>query len=268
MNFRYYIAFLVFVFSACDKEKQNQKKSSNLQVDHFNIWTESPKLAKEKLINLGFIALPDSLSKVHHGQGTTGRYFYFLNNYLELIYVNDQKEFEENNAKNKNLDFSERANFKNNGASPFGIALKVKDYNTNKIPFKKIAYHQDWMTKNANIYAAKSSKNNLKEPSVFVVYPEIESDQFESLADLQKIPEEYSFYRTLFKHPNGAKKVSQITITSPQLDTSTPTIKALNGIENVLIKKGSEHVMELYFDKNFQKKIFDLRPELPLIIYL
>lgn len=144
MNLRYYyIVFLILVFSACTKEKINQKKTSNLQVDHFNIWTKSPQLAKEKLIELGFIALPDSLSKVHHGQGTTGRYFYFLNNYLELIYVNDEKEFKANNAKNKDLDFAERADFKNNDASPFSIALKVKDYNTDKIPFQKVTYHQE-----------------------------------------------------------------------------------------------------------------------------
>ncbi len=43
---------------------------------------------------------------------------------------------------------------------------------------------------------------------------------------------------------------------------------AINGIENVTVKKGTEHLMELYFDNNIQKKSFDLRPELPLIIYL
>jgi len=56
--------------------------STDLAVDHLNVWVEDPIMAKNKLVDIGFIAVPDSLSMVHKGQGTTGRYFYFLNGYL------------------------------------------------------------------------------------------------------------------------------------------------------------------------------------------
>lgn len=185
-----------------------------------------------------------------------------------MIFVYDQNEFEENNKRNKDLDFTERANFKSNGASPFSIALKVKEYNLNKIPFEKVKYHQDWMEENGSIYSAKNSKTHLKEPSIFVVYPKIESDSFETLSDLKNIPEEYAFVREFYRHPNGAKIITNIAITSTDLDLNTETIKALNGIENLTIKNGKAHVMELHFDNNIQGKSFDLRPELPLIIHL
>lgn len=278
MNNRNYIIILVlfFGFSSCNNDKRTkinadqtpQNVSSDLEVDHFNIWVKNPKIAKEKLTDIGFTSVPDSLSKIHKGQGTTGRYFYFLNNYLELIFVYDQNELEENNNKNKDLDFTTRANFDKNGASPFGIALKIKDYNVEKIPFEKVRYHQDWMDDNASIYSAKNSKTNIKEPSIFVVYPEIESDRFETLADLKNIPEEYSIWREFFKHPNGAKKITAITITSTDLDLATTTMRAINGIDNLTVKNGSEHLMELFFDNNIQGKTIDLRPELPLIVYL
>ena len=242
--------------------------SSELQVDHFNIWVENPKKAKEKLIDIGFTSVPDSLSQIHKGQGTTGRYFYFFNGYLELIFVYDQIELEKNNAINYDLDFTERANFKKNGASPFGIALKLKDYNTDKIPFEKIRYHQEWMGENMNIYSAKNSKIHLKEPSIFVIYPEIESERFETISDLKKIPDEYAFVREFYKHPNGAKKITKIVITSTDLDLKTETIEAVNDIENLTITNGTEHLLELYFDNTIQEKSFDLRPELPLIIHL
>ncbi|MCK8520408.1 VOC family protein [Aquimarina sp. D1M17] len=276
MNKLTYVIILVLFFTvnSCVNKKKTESKtdrsalniSTDLQVDHFNIWVKNPKTAKKKLRDIGFTSVPDSLSAIHKGQGTTGRYFYFLNNYLELIFVYDQTEFKENNRVNRDLDFAERANFDKNGASPFSVALKVKDYDIEKIPFKTVKYHQEWMDNNENIYSAVNSKTNLKEPSVFVVYPELESDRFETLSDLKNIPEEYAFARTFYKHPNGAKKVTNIKIISPELDMETQTIKAINGIENLSIKNGAKHLMELTFDNNIQGKIFDLRPELPLII--
>ena len=272
-----YIIILVLTisFSSCKNERQensineiNEDISSDLQVDHFNIWVENPETAKEKLNEIGFNSVPDSLSEVHKGQGTAGRYFNFLNGYLELIFVYDQNELEENSKKNNDLDFTERANFKKSGALPFSIALKVKDYEIEKIPFEKVRYHQNWMDENANIYSAKNSKTHLQEPSIFVVYPEIESDRFESLSDLKNIPDEYAFAREFYKHPNGAKRITNIVITSIDLDLKTETIKALNGVQNLTIRNGKEQIMELYFDNNIQGETFDLRPELPLIINL
>ncbi len=278
MNKLAYIIVLVLFFglNSCFNKKKNEFKadqialnvSSDLEIDHFNIWVENPKKAKEKLVEIGFTSVPDSLSQIHKGQGTAGRYFNFLNGYLELIFVYDQSEFEKNSEVNNELDFIERANFKENGASPFSIALKIKNYKIEKIPFEKVRYHQDWMEENVNIYSAKNSKTNLGEPSIFVVYPEIESDRFETLTDLKEIPEEYSIWREFFKHPNGAKKITNIKITSSDLDLETETMKAINGIENVTVQNGTEHLIELYFDNNVQKKSFDLRPELPMIVFL
>jgi hypothetical protein len=241
---------------------------TDLQIDHFNIWVENPTKAKEQLTNIGFASVPDSLSAIHHGQGTAGRYFNFLNGYLELIFVYDQNELEENNAIHTNLDFTDRANFEQNGASPFSIALNINDYAVDKIPFEKIRYHQDWMGEDASIYSAKNSKTHLNEPSIFVVYPEIKSKTFESFSDLAKTQVDSEVWRQSFRHPNGAKKITNIVITSVDLDVTTATMKAVNGIEDITVKNGASHLMEVYFDNNVQEKSFDLRPELPLIIYI
>jgi len=227
-----------------------------------------PKKAKEKLIEVGFNAVPDTLSQVHSGQGTSGRYFNFLNSYLELIFVYEQDEFEANNLENQDLDFTNRANFENNGASPFSIALKLDDYKPENIPFEKIAYRQKWMPKNTNIYVAKNSKIYLKEPSIFVVYPEIEWQTIESLSALENIPSEDDFWKDFLRHPNGAKMITNISITSSGINLKTQTIQAVTKIPNVTIKDGTEHLMEIVFDENIQNKTIDLRPELPLKIYL
>lgn len=269
-----FLILIIFLsLASCDNDPKKPdttaaRFSTDLQLDHFNCWVEVPQQAKNRLVEIGFAAVPDSLCKIHHGQGTTGRYFYFLNTYLELIFVYDQVELEENARVNDELDFVERAGFKNNGASPFGIALKVKNYEVDKIPFAKVKYHQAWMEELSSIYAAKSSKVNLSEPSVFVVYPEIEADNFETMDDLIQIPEEYALWREFFKHPNGAQKVTSISITSPTLDNPSETMSAINGLGNVSAAAGEEHLMEITFDNGKQGKKFDLRPDLPMIVHL
>jgi hypothetical protein len=277
MKITNYLILLIVLFSLSSCQDINSNEStkkttknitSDLQLDHLNIWVKNPEKAKQRLTDIGFTAVPDSLSAIHRGQGTAGRYFHFLNNYLELIFVNDQDELEENNAKNEALDFTKRVNYDQNNASPFSIALKVTDYDVEKIPFEKVKYHQEWMEPNASIYAAKNSKTNLSEPSVFVVYPKLESDTYKTIADLQNIPDDYAFARDFYKHANGAQKLTNIIITSIDLDVTTKTMKAINSIEDIIVKKGKDHLMELYFDNNSQGKSFDLRPDLPLIIYL
>lgn len=265
------ISFL-FVL-ACGNNTKNYAKtqkdeSPDLSLDHLNIWVNNPKVAQKRLMELGFSTVPDSLSQVHHGQGTTGKYFHFLNGYLELIYINNQQEFDANNTLNDQLDFKERADFNKNGASPFSIALKMKKYEVDKIPFECIQYHQEWMPKDQSIYAAKNSKLKLKEPSIFVVYPSLESDQFDSIEDLGKIPDDYAFAREFYKHPNGAKRITEIRITTTEFEKESQSIQALNRMPLLEVKEGNDHLLELFFDQNIQKKKYDLRPELPLIIYL
>lgn len=276
MNKYNYILLLITSFnllSCHTNPKQNKTKARdslayNLEVDHLNIWVQHPEKMKQLFLDIGFTVVPDSSTSIHHGQGTSGKYFQFLNTYLELIYVQKQQEFDNNNNENTSLDFSERANFQKNNALPFGIALKQKKYNPKKIPFKTIKYHQKWMGENNHIYASEQSKNNLQEPSVFVVYPDIESETFQSMSALNKFSTDNDYWKAFFKHPNGAEKITKITITSTDLDLKNETMRAINKIDNLTLKKGKEHLMELVFDDNVQGKSFDLRPNLPLIIYL
>lgn len=248
--------------------ENNAAQTTNLSVDHFNIWVENPELAKSKLMEIGFRFFPDSLNTPHHGQGTAGKYSNFLNSYLELIYVNDENELIANNKVNDSLDFTLRADFKKNKALPFGIALRLADYDESAIPFETVAYHQEWMGNEGSIYSAVSSKTTPSEPSVFVIYPAIESMHFDNMDSVMNIPVEYDAYRQSFIHPNGAERVSKIVITSKNLSLSSETMRALQPIDMVEISSGQEQLLELYFDNQRQGKSYDLRPELPLKIYL
>lgn len=267
---RIIVALLILmILNGCQAEKEaSQATTSNLQVDHVNLWVADPTAGKQKLEALGFTAIPDSLSTVHQGQGTTGRYFYFLNAYLELIFINNQEEFVQNAQKNNQLDFMERANHLENGFAPFSVSLQMKDYDQTKIPFETIAYGQDWMGEEHRIYVAKNAKIKKEEPSIFVIYPSIAYDIFDTKADLSKIPEEYALWRSFYYHKNGAEKISKIKIHTHPWDDQSATIKALQQMELVELVAGENYLMELYFDNQRQGKSYDLRPELPLKIHL
>lgn len=256
--------FATFLLAGCTIENEE----STLKVDHVNIWVQNPKYGKEKLEEIGFTSIPDSLCKVHAGQGTTGRYFYFLNAYLELIFIHNEEEFQRNVERNRKLDFVERANSPQNGFSPFSVALKMADYDKESIPFETVEYQQEWMGESNRIFAARNSKFNKAEPSLFVVYPEIEYDTFESMEDLSIIPEEYSMWREFYKHKNGAEKISKIRIHSNEVNHKSETVKMLKAIKEIELVEGEAYLMEIYFDDQRKNEVYDMRPEIPLKIYL
>jgi len=144
----------------------------------------------------------------------------------------------------------------------------MKEYAPDAIPFETIKYRQDWMGEGEYIYSASTSKENEVEPTVFVVYPELESEAFEDEKDLMKIPEEYSIWRTFYKHKNGAKKITKLVYTTKESTTKSNTLKAIQQIKMIDFKVGDAYFLEIYFDNNQQKKEFDLRPELPIKIYI
>ena len=143
------ILFLILLSTGC---KSDIEEKELFKIDHILVWVKNPTKMKSKIEDIGFRGVPDSLSQVHKGQGTAGRYFNFLNGYLELIFVNDLDEFQNNIKANNLLDFEERKNNVENGFSPFGIGLKMKKYAPNSIPFETIKYRQDWMEEGKNIY--------------------------------------------------------------------------------------------------------------------
>jgi hypothetical protein len=242
----------------------------NMKIDHFNLWTKQPEVFKKKLVEAGFTVVPDSLIPPHQGQGTRGKFMNFLNMYFELIYVINEEEFLSNQKANPLLDFETRGNHQENGASPFSVALKMKNYDVSKIPFETVRYHQSWMgSDSVSIQSAKSSKTNFTEPSVFVVYPEISADEFESLEEVDtKIPEEYAMWRQFFKHKNGAKKVTDIKIHIVRKHEVSDVMKTLNGLEVLDVIDDTSHCIEVDFDNRAQNITLDFRPDFPVIFRL
>lgn len=89
-----------------------------MKIHHIFIFVPQESEAAEELLASGFI---EGSSRIHPGQGTANRKFYFRNFYLELLWVHDQKEFFSRQMATSGLWERSRPE---NGFSPFGLCLE------------------------------------------------------------------------------------------------------------------------------------------------
>lgn len=69
----------------------------------------------------------------------------------------------------------------------------------------------------------------------------------------------------VFKHPNGARRITAVKVTAPEsaLSAATRTIGA-TGV--VTFARGAEWVVEVTLDSGARHETRDLRPVLPLVV--
>lgn len=89
-----------------------------MEIDHIFIFTANQGREGDQLVDFG---LTEGSSRVHSGQGTTNRKFYFENFFLELAWVIDVEEITSELTAPTRL--WERSQFSTNGHSPFGLCL-------------------------------------------------------------------------------------------------------------------------------------------------
>jgi hypothetical protein len=89
-----------------------------MEIDHIFVFSNNNGKEADDLIQFG---LTEGSNRIHPGQGTVNRKFYFENIYLELLWViNEEEILNERTAKTK---LWERSQFQQNGNSPFGLCL-------------------------------------------------------------------------------------------------------------------------------------------------
>jgi Glyoxalase-like domain len=93
-----------------------------MDIDHIFIFTDDNGKVADQLVEFG---LSEGSSRVHVGQGTTNRKFYFRNFFLEVLWVHN--EHETKSALIEPTGLWQRANFKKNNFSPFGLCLVNTD---------------------------------------------------------------------------------------------------------------------------------------------
>jgi hypothetical protein len=93
-----------------------------MNIDHIFIFTDDNGKVADELLDFG---LTEGSNRVHVGQGTTNRKFYFKNFFLEILWVHNETEIKSKQTKPTGL--WQRADFKSNSFSPFGLCIVNND---------------------------------------------------------------------------------------------------------------------------------------------
>lgn len=103
-------------------EENNFKHINKMNTDHIFIFTNDKGKIADQLVEFG---LTEGSNRVHVGQGTTNRKFYFDNFFLEILWVHNETEI--NSELIKPIGLWQRANYQSNDFSPFGLCVVNTD---------------------------------------------------------------------------------------------------------------------------------------------
>lgn len=218
------------------------------ELDHLFIMTDHGAKVADRLLTLGFV---EGRSRVHAGQGTTNRCFFFHNAMLEFLWVHDSAEAQSEVIQRTHL--WERWRDRNSGVCPFGICLRPAADSMGSIAFEHWDYSPPYMPENLTIAIATNS-GILTEPMFF-------QTPFGKRPDQQPIEKKQPF-----KHPIGFGEMTRIELVSPMANDLSPEMRSVLETSQLKSRIGEEYWIELGFDGESQGKQIDLRPELPLVL--
>ena len=200
--------------------------------DHIFICTSPGAPAAELLTQLG---LTEGAANRHPGQGTACRRFFFSNDMLELLWMEDETEArgEQTRATRLADRFSGLPK-----ACPFGVVLKPAPGTDAACPWPSWTYRPSTMP---GLELEIAEDTSLAEPMWC----------FMKVAGPRRAQP--------MEHPAGLREITGIRITGP----STRTIVSGGLIE---LQTGEEYLLELEFDRAAQCRQRDFRPALPLIV--
>jgi len=219
---------------------------SRYVIDHIFFFSDgfAPELAYTE--QHGFNAWP--FPNTHTGQGTTGRYIYFDNVYVEYLWVDDADAAEANIPRARS-DFNARNTWRNDpSVSPFGIGLRDRREGEPRA-FETSTYTAEWMNGGFDLFPAENA-GDITEPWVFFLPDAITGNPRDNFSGRGL---------TRLDHPNGARVVTAVTLVLPHGQEPSRTLRTLEADGLITIEHGDEHRMEIELDNGAQGETADMR---------
>lgn len=214
-----------------------------MQVDHIFIFTATPAQAAAELVALGLL---EGSSRVHGGQGTANRKFYFPNFFLELLWVCDAAELVSPAVAATGLGqhASGRA-----GVSPYGLGL---------------AHTPD----SDALFAAALAYQPAYFPPGWVVdvFPPTANQRLPWTFRLpRQVPRGQPYAQEPTQHPAGLRQFTRATFGLAFDEATEPLVQGLAAADQLRFVPATQPTLELTFDNHRQKRTVALRA-LPLTL--
>ncbi|MBL7839676.1 MAG: VOC family protein [Cyclobacteriaceae bacterium] len=209
-----------------------------MDIDHIFIFTEDQGRIAEELVKFGLI---EGSSRVHTGQGTTNRKFYFDNFFLEILWVHNENEIKSSLIEPTGL--CQRADYKKNGLSPYGLCI-VNSEQTDALFGNSMKYQPDYFPGGMLIEILKN-ENQPHLPWTFRL-------SFRGQKKNESEPK---------NHTNGIRSLTKVTFNHKPIETEE-FLHYFKGQPNIVFSTSNDYGLTLTFDNNQQqkKRIFeDLR---------
>lgn len=214
-----------------------------MEIDHIFIFSRNKGEEANELVEKGFV---EGSSRIHPGQGTRNRKFYFENFFLEILWVVNEWEIQD--ARTRNTRLWERSQFEKNAHSPLGVCLlntpKSDSLFSQALPYQPIYFPGgmpiDFLPHIGSEYLPWTFRLPFK-------------------GKLKKVDEPRN-------HANGIASLTEASFGIPEVGLNTPFVSAFEYEDQLSFYSSQKIDLRLVFDQNRQKKQMVFK-SLPLIIH-
>jgi hypothetical protein len=227
-----------------------------LVLDHAWIAVKPGAPERRALERAGFRINP-SVNR-HEGQGTASVTVEFENGFLELLWPDDMVSVapELTAAKSK---FLARSNWRDNDWSPFAVGFHRTAATPQAFPFETWKVGAAWMGADQTIEMLTPRTSH----GVSLFVPPHPVDEAVNRALIHA----GGPGAAVFRHPNGAKRLTALRIIAPTMAGLPPAAEYVRTSGAAGLDLGQAWLMEVTLDHAAQRRTADLRPDLPLMIH-
>ncbi|MGB6152635.1 MAG: VOC family protein [Pricia sp.] len=211
-------------------------------IDHIFIFSDGNGEEANELVNFGFT---EGSSRRHPGQGTINRKFYFQNFFLEVLWVIDEAEIQ--NEVTSKTKLWERSQFNKNEFSRYGLCL-LNSISTDALFKNSKKYQPNYFPTGASIDFI-SNEQNPQLPWTF------------------RLPyrDEKKVHNEPIKHSNGIKRLTQVIFEISSTSSENMLQKGYQNLKAIDFKESHRTHLTLEFDGQIQGKSKEF-PQLGLSI--
>lgn len=211
-------------------------------IDHIFIASQNQGDEAKQLVKSGFF---EGSHRVHPGQGTRNRKFYFENFFLEIIWENDSEELETELI--RNIGLTERVRFEESGFSRFGLGLENTE--GSNMVFRDCEFYQPVYFPEGKSFEILQNRENPDLPWTF-------RGPFKG----QK-----ATYTEPLDHPNGIRELTKATFQIPEPELKSTYVNRFQGHPQVRFESAEMVSLVLEFDGGKRGRVWDFS-DLDLIV--